>query len=72
MVACDAVARLDIAKAGRGPGLDRLSLNGACEVDDSGWGDPGHEVSICRSTCIGFIRAQQIGQATRPSAMLPH
>jgi hypothetical protein len=33
-----------------------------------GCGDPGHDVSMCRSTFQGFIRSRQIGQATRPSS----
>lgn len=40
----------------------------------SGWGcdDPGHDVSMCLSTCSGFMRDQQIGHATNPSSMHRH
>jgi hypothetical protein len=41
--------------------------------EEAGWGlggcgEPGQELSMCLSTCQGFMRDQQMGQATRPSS----
>lgn len=43
------------------------------EEEEAAWGfggcgEPGQDLSMCLSTCQGFIRVQQMGHATRPSS----
>lgn len=43
------------------------------EEEDAAWGlggcgEPGQDLSMCLSTCQGFMRDQHMGQATRPSS----